>query len=66
MSRRVVISLAILGIMLGVMTTFAADMLFNNGRLIAHYIHDRNPSCGNGCHQGAAFTHPHVSTFSYH
>lgn len=39
MSYRVKLSQAALGIMLGVMTALALDMLFNNG-----------PTCSAGCH----------------
>lgn len=60
MSLRVKFSLAVLGIMLGVMTALALDMLFNNGRMVAHSLHDRNPTCSSGCH-GVIPSHPPVS-----
>lgn len=60
MSYRVKLSLAVLGIMLGVMTALALDMLFNNGRMVAHSLHDRNPTCSAGCH-GAVPSHAALS-----
>lgn len=60
MSYRVKLSLAVLGIMIGVLTVFALDMLFNNGRMVAHSLHDRNPTCSAGCH-GAVPSHAALS-----
>jgi hypothetical protein len=50
MSFSVKFSLGVLGIMMGVMTVFAADMLMNNGRMIAHSLHARTPECSGSCH----------------
>ena len=60
MSYRVKLSLAVLGIMIGVLTVFALDMLFNNGRMVAHSLHDRNPTCSAGCN-GAVPSHAALS-----
>lgn len=56
MTLRVKICLGIFGVMIGILTVFAMDMLFNNGRMVAHSLHDRNPTCSAGCH-GAVPAH---------
>ena len=60
MSLRVKFSLAVFGIMIGILTVLALDMLFNNGRMVAHSLHDRNPTCSAGCH-GAVPSHAALS-----
>ena len=64
MSLRVKCSLAVFGIMIGILTVLAMDMLFNNGRMVAHSLHDRNPTCSAGCH-GAAPIHPAIYLHTY-
>lgn len=60
MKLRVKLSLAVFGVMIGILTVLALDMLFNNGRMVAHSLHDRNPSCSAGCH-GAVPSHSALS-----
>lgn len=60
MKLHVKICLRVFGVMIGILTVFAMDMLFNGGRMVAHSLHDRNPTCSAGCH-GAVPSHSALS-----
>lgn len=42
--------IALFGIMAGVLVMFAADMVFNGGRFVAHTVHAKHPDCSGTCH----------------
>ena len=44
------ICVALLGISFGVLVVFAADMILNQWRWMAHSVRTSNPNCGNTCH----------------
>ena len=38
------------GIAAGIVILFAADMILNSGRFVAHAIHNDHPGCSGTCH----------------
>lgn len=50
MRWRMRVSLAVIGIMLGMLALLSADMLIFGGRFVVHSIHARVPTCSAGCH----------------
>lgn len=50
--------IALFGVSIGVVVVFAADMVMNSGRFIAHAVHSKTPECSGACHgqnaQGSA------------
>lgn len=44
------ICVALTGIAVGVIVLFAADMVLNSGRFVAHAFHDGHPGCSGSCH----------------
>lgn len=44
------VCVALFGICGGIVVLFAADMLLNSGRFVAHTVHSRTPDCSGSCH----------------
>ena len=44
------VCIALFGVAIGIVVLFAADMLLNSGRFVAHAVHSSNPGCSGTCH----------------
>lgn len=44
------ICIGLTGIAFGIVVLFAADMIFNGGRFVAHTVHAKHPDCSGTCH----------------
>lgn len=44
------ICVALFGICAGIVVLFAADMVLNSGRFLAHTVHTKSPKCSETCH----------------
>ena len=44
------ICIALCGITAGIVVIFAADMVLNGGRFVAHTVHAKHPDCSGTCH----------------